>query len=941
MFVFSSLAQIPVDRFGLAKRPSLASTPSKDAIVDASPTENRTRKHCIEQLTKIISTIPTSPDTPNAIDPPTLAQAIEADLFAKYAEIEKNERGPRQRYTARFRTLHFNLKNNEYFRKRVGSGELDAARIVSLEQEDLLTPEARAEQEAIREQSLAQSVKVQTALPKTRHTHKGEEVIDEFDSGMMEDSTDEGGRNKSKEDASYYSGRNQMSPVMGTDVTRSRSRSQSVANAGSPNTSFSGIGGFGSPTAMSPMAGESTTQGMMSPKEEMGPPAPVSARRESMSATPAGSPGKDTLHTDASYNADPTRPPLPHHTRSDSMSKSRLDLDSVWGAYKAPRAPSESPAVEEKKTKKDKEEDDMDTDSDEDKGDQDAAEKKPEEEYDPFATTTTNADDDFDAIFGDNDKEEGKDKEQAPSKEAVENETRDKQASSDEIIASLPAVWQGAVQFPSEGGFPTRSVQVAGTSLGTHPHIWDQVLPKSIINISGTIEIARAVDYLLQVRFSKSREMVVIAHLPNGTTAEGADPAIPSMEKAIAKRQHLINHFSASKRYGVMPPSGNLKKYVKDHYLVSLKTADPLPDFIELLDNQMIGETGDRDQDMLLSVLVLQKGILSGSGPPASTTTMTTSGGNTPQQHSNSPRHAPPAASLPATSFGTQMAAGSFSPSTQIPGLQPAPGALHQAQSQPPPSSSTGAALPALDNAALQSLLSNPALLQALNSTSQGSPPVANAGNSPGPGGFAGTSSQLSPYAAQGSGPYNPSPYNPSASPYSAPQQQPHPPPAPSAAWGAPGPVPPVPPVHGGQPGYPPPPSSWNPSGSPPWQGSPPVASVPFPPPQQGGWGPPQSGGAGPGPGPRPGPGNFIHPDRAREAQYRGREVGQQPRRDSRDPYHPRRDGDRGGPPNSSRGGERRGSGGSGGGPRGGTHRGSTSNQMQAGIQDRGWGSRR
>ena len=109
------------------------------------------------------------------------AESVEAELFDGFGEVDhKGIKGPRTKYAAKFRSLHFNLKSNAAFRSRISSSSLGPAEIVNMSNEDLLTPELKAMAESVRAASLKHSVKEVLTAPTAKRTHKGEEEIENF-----------------------------------------------------------------------------------------------------------------------------------------------------------------------------------------------------------------------------------------------------------------------------------------------------------------------------------------------------------------------------------------------------------------------------------------------------------------------------------------------------------------------------------------------------------------------------------------------------------------------------------------------------------------------------------------------------------------------------------------------------------------------------------------
>lgn len=943
-FYYHSLTSNALQFYGSASKP--ASNPS-------DPLSNPTRKHCIEQLEKILSTIfttastsaPTSSTNEDSASKTTVspekareyAEAVELELFTHNSEPDaKGVLTHSKKYTAKFRTLHFNLKSNDYFKSRVASGALDAKAIYNMNQEDLLSPEVRAEQELEKAKSLAQSVKMELfdKKPKTKLTHKGEEILDEFDdndtqSSMNNNNNNNGGiKEQDRRDSmSMITGDTPYMPNDGFEAFSDRERSTSLA--GSPRLGDSPR--FGSPSAV---FAESPSGRAYSPVVE-------SPQGQSTSASP-DKPSSTSMQ-ETSEQDEFVRPALPHHARSDSQSKVKLDLDAVWSNLKpaptstSPEKEDPSGELEESKKAKEKEEDDMDVESDnEDLSDDNkkkSDKKENDEEYDPFATDArekSNADDDFDALMGGNEasQESSAKKESKQQPEA----TPSSPSSVRDEISLLPSVWEGIISLVDEGSFPARLVQVGGTPFGPHPSIWERVLPKSKIDITGRIDEKAASDYVVQSNFSQSRENIVLAILPNSSETS-SNPSNPegSKEKTEAMYAKLIAMYSDRKRYGVAPPSAELKKVTRDHYIVPLKKDAALPDYVELLDSHTLPEKGNRNMDYLLSVLVLQKGLGLNTTHRSST-----SGGSTPQssqstQHRNQlhapSQHAGPSHISPLSQPGIQAQAPTFS-SNMSPPYQPP---TIPSQAQLPTQPASGAGLPSLDPAALQSLLSNPSLLQALSAGGQQGSPPQPAGAQYGAFSPPQPNAVNSGYSASGipgiSGGVS------SAVPSSMP------------AWGSP----PVP-QQQGYPPFPPPPAGipgqWNPAGSPPWQGGqPPVGGPPA-------WTvPPQQQNHPPG---------YIDPERIKAASAEARRIAELDRQEKLRSGagsssfggggRPNRDGHR--DRNDHRGGRDRGFGGDdrrSGGGRGDRHgngrkgdggSGSGINQMQAGIKDRGWGRR-
>lgn len=756
-------------------------------------TEHKTRKYCIEQLEKVLAELFAAEGSAVPVDQSRArAEAIEADLFDNFSTIlepsKSTLRGPGGKYTAKYRTLYFNVKSNDYFRSRIASDALDAAAVVAMNQEDLLTPEVRAEQQAMREQALEQSVKQVQQAPKTRITHKGEEVLDQFDQGMTND------------DVSVVTQGDMSRPALERDAASFsfEDREQPLSASMSNTPVFENSARFGSPTGMSPLTPSHV--------------APDSKRLSQNIALDASFKDPPEVDNDAQTDVaaatqvtEPTTaPPALQHRRSESMSKSAIDFDKIWGSYKSPSVPNAPAAATTTTEDKDAMEVDVEVaiGSGEGGGEPSAGNAEPVD-YDPFETSGR-ADDDFDALLnGDN---------KGAVQGKSEQSTTDGAPGSQQVdLSTLPTVWTGAVISPEEGGYPAKAVQIAGTPLGALPQTWQRLLPRGQIDLNNRIETGVASEYLVQNKFSSSRDIIIIALLPAGAPDEATakQVGIPTHEKALARHAHLVKVFSEKRRYGVCPPSGELKRVVKDHYIVPLKSTDALPDYVELMDDHLIGE--NRTQDLLMTVLVINKGALGPLvAPPAAVQSVPESRG---------PAHTPQIANPQATPVHVQNAIppqggnqpgplGVGAPNMPgIPGLDTNAGAngsqVHAQVNQP--------ALGALDPAALQSLLANPSLMQALNTA-------------PGPS----MSPQMGYFSPNGAPNGQNGPPGQPMMPFNAPQGPMYP--NANPGWQGPGgwPQQPMSPYGGAPYGGPPPPGlgtgQWNgnPAGSPPWQGGPP-----------------------------------------------------------------------------------------------------------------------
>lgn len=524
------------------------------------------------------------------------AESVEGELFEGFAELDpKNVRSPRTKYVAKFRSLHFNLKTNAVFRSRISSNDLTPVQIVNMSNEDLLTPELKAMADTVRAASLKHSVKEVTAAPTVKRTHKGEEEIDNHaavaaaaeDKALAE--REERVRRQRSESTSQRSP--QPSPRVEASPSFFGSPPATPADS-SASPSSTPFASSTAPRQRSSLPHSSVTisaEDLGLDVEDEKPFLPTPRRKSSTSAHPfdSASPASKMEESPApGADGDMAPPPLPPRARSS------FDMSSIWGNIKA------SPKLE----------------SSEQAESTDATEDDQSEGPELFAVSSskTGDDDDFEAslLRGD-----GAAKEKAPR-----STTPPPPPATAQPLTELPSVWSGDLIVPEEGGFPATCVQVGGRPFGTASEVWEQMLPRSFA-MDGRMPSKTAHKYLLECSFASSRELVVVAVLPDISGPTDLAPQKPTKESCLAKHKHIFDFYTQKERIGVIAPTAELKKVVKDIYFLPLRKWDPLPEWAELMDDHKIPEPSGRDGDLLLCVLVTQKGVIPSvkapSPPPA------------------------------------------------------------------------------------------------------------------------------------------------------------------------------------------------------------------------------------------------------------------------------------------------------------------------------------
>ncbi|GAA6051403.1 hypothetical protein JCM3770_000501 [Rhodotorula araucariae] len=679
-----------------ARRPSGIQDvkPSHSGPNASLPTTDKTRTHVVKQLTTIFSSIFSasggagSGDSGSAgieVRSAAFAEEVESELFEGFAELDdKGVRGPRAKYVAKFRSLHFNLKSNAYLRSRVANNELGAGKLIHLSAEDLQTPELRAMAESVRAASLRNSVKEVLAAPTAKRTHKGEEEID-----------NEASRIIAAEQAERASEAQQKMEAV--RQKKKDERDQAAATLHSPLEAAFADSPFatGSPRNGSPgpLGGPPTggARHHASPLED-GSPAPAGQASSPLRAASPGSTGS----------------PAPGGTHRGSTSS--FDMASIWTKAKAA-----SPSVEQSGVP-------AVTDASE------LGDAAPTSD-DPFdltgSKTDESGDEDFeDALF------------RPPGASSSNAKER---AAKPPSLDELPPVWAGDFIVPEEGGFPSFAVQVGGRPLGTAPATWKQLLGRGLTT-AGRLPTPTAKKYLVECALAPTRELVVVALLPDLTGPSADFPHKPTRDSCLAKHQRIVEQYIRRDRVGVVQAPRELAKLVKDIYIVPLRKDAEVPEYVELADEHVLPPRNKREQDLVLAVLVVQKGIL----PTVKAAPLSTSAA-LPQV--NASVVAPPAVPPPPPVFPQQFGgyplpqpAPPPPPAHQMPyspahaGFSPLPAAQASFGSPKPPAppipggfdpTTMQSLLAQVNPDTLNSLLANPALLNSLPgfAPAHGTPP--------------------------------------------------------------------------------------------------------------------------------------------------------------------------------------------------------------------------
>ncbi|KAK9431572.1 transcription factor S-II, central domain-containing protein [Lipomyces doorenjongii] len=125
------------------------------------------------------------------------AENLSLDIeYSMYEQLAiKTEKDVGHKYRDKFRTILFNLKDikNSLLRQRVLSGEITPDHLVRMAPEEMMNPELQKLAEAVRAESISQSILKKAEAPRIRRTHKGEEFVGDVDPmGTLPETAPEG-----------------------------------------------------------------------------------------------------------------------------------------------------------------------------------------------------------------------------------------------------------------------------------------------------------------------------------------------------------------------------------------------------------------------------------------------------------------------------------------------------------------------------------------------------------------------------------------------------------------------------------------------------------------------------------------------------------------------------------------------------------------------------
>ncbi|KAI1793536.1 hypothetical protein LXA43DRAFT_220280 [Ganoderma leucocontextum] len=645
---------------------------------------------------------------------------LENCMYELYSEPDKSGKQiVGGKYKERFRMLTFNLSKADrvVLHMRIASSHITPKELSTMSSTDLASESEKQSIKKLEEEALAHSILKKSIVPRAKITHKGLQDI--------EDVTGAGRREVEREREDEEEERIERERLARLRVQAQRSQSTGSAPPESPVVGQAPAWGAPPPVPLHAAAPAQAAE-LASPSSSLRPPAhplfvpsasdfaggPVENELnladlinidEEATGEIAMSPTGSTLAnpfaelppvlTEAKAEAapqsarSPTTPSIApgigispfaaKGSQPDTPSRSSFDLSALWtpaSSDQPPPPPTESQSQKEPLS------------------------ATPVVQPNDAVLLGGQADDqDFDMFL--NHQEPDPPEEKAP--EPVEPTPEAIRAAFD---AQTP-VWNGILSMPLDSTIPQEVAVVArhsgGRTLGSDSPLWQTLFPSKELRIDGRVPVEKSAQYLTQVRLNPSKELIAVAFSP----APGVD--------AVGFHA-LKSHLLSKGRHGLIFPWGHNPKSSapgRELYVVPLLSSEPIPEYMELLDQLQLPK--ERVADYLVGIWVLTKGKLTPPPQPAPT-------------HASTPQPSITPPSLPNTDF-SHLQHASVLPQVPPPTQSQAP---IQAQLQPQPAAG-GSMSP------LSAMLSNPTpdfssltpeqitlMLQTLSRTSSQSPPT-------------------------------------------------------------------------------------------------------------------------------------------------------------------------------------------------------------------------
>ncbi len=151
--------------------------------------------------------------------------------------------------------------------------------------------------------------------------------------------------------------------------------------------------------------------------------------------------------------------------------------------------------------------------------------------------------------------------------------------------------------MPLDSSIPTETPivarQMGGRPIEVGSPLWRTLSPADLLRIDGRVPVDKSAQFLLQVRLNPSKELIGAALMPAPDATDNgfmvfADFLIGKGYASLDLMRTFEAHvFFFHRRHGLVFPWGPRPKDApgRELYIVPLLSSDPIPEFMELLDN--------------------------------------------------------------------------------------------------------------------------------------------------------------------------------------------------------------------------------------------------------------------------------------------------------------------------------------------------------------------
>ncbi|EIN06001.1 hypothetical protein PUNSTDRAFT_145392 [Punctularia strigosozonata HHB-11173 SS5] len=621
------------------QRPHVAPSPT------VGPEEEST-DHLQDSANKLQAVKPEELTSEQKADIETRANAYAAEVeqctYEIYAEPGKDGKphaGPK--YKDRFRTLTFNLSQPDrvVLHERIASSHLNPKELSQMSSTDLASEEAKQTMKQAEKEALEHSILQKTLVPRAKITHKGFEDIEDINGEMAkarEREQEDDERRERERLARLRTAESRAGPTSGSVPPESpvTPHTPQTPSWGAPpplpvHVVASPTDGLGRRPPVNPLFVPSGSD-LMTPigaepelnladliniDDEIASPSEVLSTSITQSDTAAAqSPAIEQQQQPSSSSITGISPFAANVSRPETRERSAsFDLNSLWtGAKHDEQGEGAQPSVARQ-----------------------VADEPPKDGgLEPEGLAGEAQDQDFDMFLDDED----------TVKEPESSNDHEISGPREQDFAASPPVWSGKISMPLDSTVPQETPviarQMGGRQLGHSSPLWQTLFPSDHLRIDGRVPVDKSAAYLLQTRMNPTKEVIAVAF-----SSDGGDSL-----------QTLIDYLIAKGRHGLIFPWGNRPK---DHhpgremYIVPLLASEPLPDYMELLEELCLPK--QRIANYLIGLWILVKGKLA-PPPTPSVPLATTSAVPAPQPQGSPAPHPPSSAPSSSNDLATQVA---------------------------------------------------------------------------------------------------------------------------------------------------------------------------------------------------------------------------------------------------------------------------------------------